>query len=339
MALENNQSSSSCTEIEEVIFPEEIWIMIWSYIDFKTLQKICTGVSKSWLEMIRSSKLSWEMKLRDTFVGPDMLEVEDFNAMLSQWKELREIHFSSEQDFAKFRLSLNSKKSLKKVVIPSWIEFDTKGPYFDHPLRGWVAMYWIDPKHLLTPEDEIKNVIQLKIDVKGIPEEFAMRQKNCDFTNLESLQIYENNDEGLSSKNVVPLILRFKELKKLDFSLLEIHIDYLLDILRFLGNMKTLTISVSLSVIHELNEEATKDIFNKALEIVNKKFPFPDVRILELEIFESVGYGQPRHSIIYGELGAKLRHSIIDDIEDLDDIDNVMSGSDYDTFLFHEKNR
>ena len=125
MALENNQSSSSCTEIEEVIFPEEIWIMIWSYIDFKTLQKICTCVSKSWLEMIRSSKLSWQMKLRDTFVGPDMLGVEDFNAMLSHWNDLRVIHFSSEQEFHR---SLNCKKSLKKVVIPSQIEFDTKGP-------------------------------------------------------------------------------------------------------------------------------------------------------------------------------------------------------------------
>jgi len=28
-------------------------------------------------------------------------------------------------------MNLNCKKSLKKVVIPSQIEFDTKGPYFD----------------------------------------------------------------------------------------------------------------------------------------------------------------------------------------------------------------
>ena len=301
-------SSPTCTEIEVGIFPKEIWIMIWSYIDFKNLQKTCTLVSKSWLEMIRSSKLSWEMKLRDTSVGPDMLGVEDFNAMLSQWKELRELHFSSEQDFAKFRMSLNSKKSLKKVVIPSWIEFYTKGLYVDHPLRGWVSIYWIDPKHLLTPADEIKNVIQLQIYGKGIPEAFAIRQEDRDFTNLETLLICEDNDEGLSSKNVVPFLLRFKELKNLDIDHLEIHIDYLLDILRFLGNMKTLTISVTLAVIHELNEEATKDIFNKALEIINEKFPFPDVRILELKIIE---YNQPGHAIIYGESGPLPGHAII----------------------------
>ena len=320
---------SSSTEIEEDIFPKEIWIMTWSYIDFKTLQKTCTRVSKSWLEMIRRSKLSWEMKLRDTFDCPDILEVEDFNAVLSDWNDLRVIHFSSEIDFNKFRLCLNAQKSLLKIVVPSRIKFSIlpEGSYFDH---GWVTMYWVDPKHLLT-FDEIRNVIHLKIDMKGIPEEFALKTNDFDFTNLEILEIRENNDEGLSSKNVVPLILRFKELKKVDIHHLEIHIDYLLDILHFLGNMKTLTISLSLAVIHELNEEATKDIFNKALEIVNKRFLFPDVRILELEIFESVGYGQPRHSIIYGEHGVKLRHSIINDIEDLDDIDNVMSGSEYDT--------
>ena len=49
---------------EQLILPQEVWILIWSFLDFKTLQKICIRVSKSWMEMIRSSKLSWEVKLR-----------------------------------------------------------------------------------------------------------------------------------------------------------------------------------------------------------------------------------------------------------------------------------
>ena len=308
MSLENDQSSSSCTEIEDVIFPEEIWILIWSHLDFKTLQKTCTCVSKSWLEMIRRSKLSWEMKLGIA----DMLEVKDFNAILSHWTDVREIQFSSEQDFAKFRLSLNSYRSLKKIVIPS-LKAGTS--------LGGVTMYWIDPKHLLTPTDKIKNVIKFCIDVIGIPEEFAMRQDDCDFTNLETLEIEERKYNGLCSENVVPFLLRFKELKKVIIQHLEIRIDNLLDILSFLGDMKTLIISVSnLIVIHELDEEATKDIFNKALEIVNKKYPFPDVRILELNIYEDNDNGQPRHSIIYEEPdGATLY------------IDDVMSNSEYDT--------
>ena len=59
-------SSSSCTEIDNIILPEEVWIMIWSNLDFKTVQKTCTRVSKFWLKIIRSSKLSCEMKLRRT---------------------------------------------------------------------------------------------------------------------------------------------------------------------------------------------------------------------------------------------------------------------------------
>ena len=309
MSLENDQSSSSCSEIEDVIFPEEIWIFIWSYLDFKTLQKTCTRVSKSWLEMIRRSKLSWEMKLRIA----DMLEVEDFNAILSHWTDVREIHFSSEQDFAKFRLSLSHKKSLKKIVIPSQIA---------GTMWGWVPKYWTDPKHLLTPTDEIKNVIELFIDVLGIPKElveFDMREDDCDLTNVETLEINENNDEGLSSKNVVPFLLRFKDLKKLVIQHLEIHIDYLLDIIRYLGNMKTQRISVDLWVINELDEEETKDIFSKTLEIVKEKFSFPDVRILELHIFEYNGNRQPSHSITYGKRGAVL--TFVD----------VMSSSEYDS--------
>ena len=312
MSLETPAASShSYTEIEEIILPEEVWIEIWSYLDFKTLQKTCTRVSKSWKKMIRSSKLSWEMKLRYRSY-PHMLEVKDFNAILFQWQELRELHFSSEHDFAKFRLGLNcnNNKSLKKIVIPCQISW------------GWVPLYWIDPKHLLTPGNEIKNAIELRVqfdDEKGIPEKFAMRHNDCDFTNIESLEIYESNDDGISSRNVIPMLLRFKKLKKLKIRSLEINIDYFLDILSFLGSMKTLSIFVSLRVMNDLDEEATKDIFTKALEIIEQKFPFPDVRILKLEIFEDVKKSIPRwggYYIIYRESGPKLsRYDIISDSE------------------------
>ena len=82
-------SSSSYTKIDEIILPEEVWIMIWSNLDFKTVQKTCTRVSKFWLKMIRSSKLSWEMKLRRTSYYEDKLEVKDFNAILSHWNDLK----------------------------------------------------------------------------------------------------------------------------------------------------------------------------------------------------------------------------------------------------------
>jgi hypothetical protein len=274
--------------------PGEILMKFWSYLDFDTVQKTCTRVSKSWLGMIRSSKLSWEMKLRDT--RPGLLGVTDFNAILSQWEDLRELHFSSEEDFAQFRFSLNSKKSLEKIVIPSMIEFRTKWTSngFPHLNVQTITKYWIDPKHLSTPLDEIKNVIELKIRGSVIHEEFAMRQNgDCDFTYLEKLEFsgtFMPYDER-SSVNFVPMLSRFKELKNLETGhfFLGIYIDCLLDILRFLGDMKNLKISVCFEVLngfHSVGEEATKEIFIKALEIVREKFPFPDSRILKLEIRE-----------------------------------------------------
>ena len=166
--------------------------------------------------------------------------------------------------------------------------------------------YWIDPSHLTTPSDTIKNVSKMRIDMTNLPEEFAMRENNCDLTNLENLEICD----GSSSENIVPMLSRFKDLKKLKMHLV-IHIDYLLDILRFLANMKTLNISVCLHVTSELEEEAAKDIFTEALEIVIEKFPFPDVRILDLnisEIWDSEIWDEdrPKFSISYGESGAKL---------------------------------
>ena len=177
------------SEIEEIIFPEEVWIMIWSYLDFKTLQKTCTKVSKSWLEMIRSSKLSWEMRLqhRFSFFKLDILEVEDFNDILDHWKNLRAIHFKSELEFAKFQLSLKSQKSLKKIVISSGpILYNTESPF---GRLGDVTKYWIDPEHLLGPTDAIKNVIAMEMDWVDFCEEFDMRQNDWDLTNLETLKI------------------------------------------------------------------------------------------------------------------------------------------------------
>ena len=326
-------SQPDSTEIKEIIFPEEVWILIWSYLDFKTIQKTCTQVSKSWLEMIRSSKLSWEMRLqhRFSFFKLDLLEVEDFNAILDHWKNLRVIHFTSELEFARFQLSLKTHKSLKKIVISSGPILYNKEcmhgcingcPLGDPCLHGCmngcplgdVTKYWIDPEHLLAPTDAIKNVITIeKMDLDGFCEEFAVRQNDWDLTTLETLKISYRS----YYKTAVPkpeLSFRFKNLKKLEISNVRIGINELLDILNFLGNTKNVKISASLEVLSDLSEEETKDIFNQALQMVKEQFPFPNVRILDLEIFESM------NTINYGESGATLTTT---------DPDSEMESSDF----------
>jgi len=323
----------SLTEIEEIILPEEVLIQIWSYLDFKTVQRSCTRVSKSWLEMIRSSKLSWKMKLRSTFYYPDvfsasmdMLGLKDFNEMLLHWNSLRLLQFSSEQDFAKFHMCLNSHKSLEKIVIPNGPALYTEGSNSDR-IWGWVTEYWIDPSalctvpsHLMTRADTIKNVIRLKIDLKNLPEDLAMIQKDCDLTNLETLEINKNiigRYENLTPKTKLPktdLLFRFYNLKKLDICL-EIDIRYLLDILRFLGNTKNLKIVANLDVRSGISYEDAEEIFNEALKIVQEKFPFPDFRILDLNITEvGADYG-PKFKISYGESGTLTTFDEYSDLE------------------------
>ena len=176
----------------------------------------------------------------------------------------------------------------------------------DHILWGAVTKFWIDPRLLLTQRNPVKNAIEMKVCMESLPEEFAMKQNHCDLTNLETLEIY--NDGGISY-DYIPmnkLLKKIKDLKKLDISL-EIHINFLQDVLRLLGNTKNVNISASLEVRSELDEEATKNIFNNALEIVKEKFPFPCSRILDLNIFENNIY-ERRHifSISYGKIGAIL---------------------------------
>ena len=335
MSLERLVQSSS-TKIEEIILPEEVWIMIWSNLDFKTVQKICTRVTKSWLKMIRGSKLSWKMKLEHhAFYNVDDLEVEAFDGILSHWENLREIHFSCEREFARFCLSLNSHQSLEKIVILSGPVLYAKGS-----ILGCVHKYWIDPRNLLTPTNSIKNVIALEISLKCLSEEFAMTQNDWDLTNLENLRV----SHGMSYETTIPkpeLLLRFKNLKTLQIINIEVRIDYLLDILSFLGNIMSIDISASVEVTSHLDAKATKNIFKKVFELVNEIFPHQYDRILDLHIFEiPLSRMEPRHSIRLSESGASLTTNdsdsdsetdtsdpMDDSVESYDSVDESVEGS------------
>ena len=309
---------------EQLILPQEVWILIWSFLDFKTLQKICISVSKSWMEMIRSSKLSWEVKLRRPNC-PEMIfliawEVEFFNTMiLSHWNNLRVIHFSSTPDH-KIRLTLKCHKSLESVVIENHWPGQTsvqkmnqaylKVSYSDCSMWGAVTKYWIDPR-LLSPTDRstlptdiVKNVIKLKIFVENerLPEKMAMQQNECDLTNLETLEICNNTAWwGSDLPKPAELLLKFKNLKELVICL-EIHADRLVEIVRFLGNTSNLKISVDIKMSRDYGvtneEDPTKEIFDEALEILIEKFPFPDKRILKLKIFETKVYNWSLYHLV-----------------------------------------
>lgn len=42
---------------EQPLLPKEVWHQIWSFVDFKTLQKSCVALSKTWFDGILSSEM------------------------------------------------------------------------------------------------------------------------------------------------------------------------------------------------------------------------------------------------------------------------------------------
>ena len=80
--------SKQVPESTKIRLPTEIWIHIWSFLDFNTLQKICILVSKEWFCRIRNSaKLSGEMILR-----LENRNAKDINNVLSLWPKLKVLH-------------------------------------------------------------------------------------------------------------------------------------------------------------------------------------------------------------------------------------------------------
>ena len=69
-----------------------MWIHIWSFIEFDTLQKICTEVCKSWLDEIReSAQLSSELQIDN-----EGLNAEEINEVLFHWPRIKVLELTEE---------------------------------------------------------------------------------------------------------------------------------------------------------------------------------------------------------------------------------------------------
>ena len=75
------------------IIPKEIWVEIWSRVEFRSRQKSCTLVCKDWFEGIRgNASLSGEMTLNNC-----QKSLEDINLVLSHWEKLRIVRMKSSE--------------------------------------------------------------------------------------------------------------------------------------------------------------------------------------------------------------------------------------------------
>ena len=317
--------------------PMEVWHEIWSYVDFDTLQKKCTVVSKIWGHEIRNSPfLSGEMKLKRSMVHKDYryekLNCDDINAILSHWLKLKIVHFSGYQaeeiksDILMKIINLDEHKLLKRIVVePNSMYLKELGDG-----SGIVKKIIIDPKNIQA-RFKLEDVLCLHLDLGDVifQEMDGIRLispmlKNLEFLsidnplliidldwistleNLKSLEIscaksnIEFSDSQFESVkkstrlkmlelssckftgNIAEFLLEFPHdltliMKDCNFG---VNISSLLDTLNVLGEMKNLQMDATVFDLRsDCDEEETKEVFEKATDIINEKFPKTSILI------------------------------------------------------------
>ena len=129
------------------VTPKEIWVKIWSLVDFKTLQKSCTVVCKNWFDGIRgNASLSDQIVLNN-----EQKSLEDINQVLSHWEALRIVRMSSEMTHVEL-LQLEPHPSLEKIIFPKKIQLG---------IWGKVTKVCFDLKN--KSSDGIENIVELHL--------------------------------------------------------------------------------------------------------------------------------------------------------------------------------
>jgi hypothetical protein len=128
-------------------FPPEVWLRIFGFLDWKSLQEKAVLVCNSWLEMIRGSpKLSGELSLRS-----DQIIKDDLIAILSRWMELKVLNAVNGDNFDFEGIKFQDYPNIRKIVVLKQLSgenfngFPTKSPNW-----FYTSKVCLDPQ--ITPE-------------------------------------------------------------------------------------------------------------------------------------------------------------------------------------------
>ena len=305
-----SKTFSNCfisSESSEINFPTEVWIHIWSFLDFKTVQKICTLVSKEWLYKIRNStRLSGEMILR-----LENRNVKDINDALSRWPKLKTLHLSDcdcnhhscncegsrlsklvshwgkSKEFAlntkMFGVNLTDNKLLRKITVLKSMPLMKLGDW------GKAVKVCFNPKNW-TPAN-LKNVNTLKINLDKVQKNIQMMEIGQVLINVEELYITGKNgmlDAKFDSEFILSLqnfLFGFKKLKKV---WIEVTVDItdFFKFLRAIANIKCVKVLLNVGIVHgHLEKKYVKGVFEEGFRIVENTFPIEstDVGISDVQ--------------------------------------------------------
>ena len=209
--------------------PKEIWVKIWSLVDFKTLQKSCTVVCKNWREGIRgNASLSDHMTLNN-----EQKSLEDINEVLSNWEALKIVRMSREMSNDEL-LQLAPHPSLEKIIFPKnyelgiWGEvtkvcFDLKNKSSEgiENIVELHLLHFFDGWHWKTYHDEVNQpflerfkaeedisleaIARMMINLETL---HIFRQFSCDWIYPERMKYFARLFKGLQNcKNLSELFL------------------------------------------------------------------------------------------------------------------------------------
>ena len=151
--------------------PKEMWIHIWSFIDFDTLQKICTEVCKSWLDEIReSAQLSSELQIDN-----EGLNAEEINEVLFHWPRIKVLELTEEMEdyqtekvyYYEDQIDFKLCPDLRKVIYKNdrKVSFDSLDLFTNKDItiaQFEIMRFWFDPKDEKSQEGP-ENVLELEI--------------------------------------------------------------------------------------------------------------------------------------------------------------------------------
>ena len=289
------------SESVNISLPTEVWIHVWSFVEFDIRQQKCTLVSKGWFNEIRNSaRLSREMILR-----LENRSAEDINNVLSRWPKLKVLHLSDckcrwqypswnkcncgygsgvsevmslwkkskELPVTIETLGINLTKHglLRKIVVTKSMPLAELGDW------GKATKVWFDPKNWNLPH--LRNVIELLVYVDCIPKSFEMVQMGQGLINVEDLYISAKNGmdgNKIDSELIMSLRNFILGLKKLKIVSIEVEVDItdFLEFLHSIANIKDVKFWLNVCIVHDdMEEKYVEGVFEEAFKIVDKTFP------------------------------------------------------------------
>ena len=303
MLLSNSfLKSFNSSESSEINLPTEVWIHIWSFLDFIDCQQMCTLVSKEWFNKIRNSaRLSGEMIFK-----VENQNIKDINNALSRWPKLKVLHlfdccptnssrlskllshweklkeFTLTTDM--FGIDVTEHALLRIIVVRESMHIAELGDW------GEATKVWFDPKNW-TPAN-LANVKNLTIYVDFFPKDVEMVKIGNVLGNVEELLITEKRGLRDGTKfdsefilGLQNLILGFKKLTTVWIHVC-VNITDILDLLKSVASVKDLLVWLRVCTVHDhLEEKYVQEVFEEGFKIVERTFQIEstDVGIYDSE--------------------------------------------------------